>query len=99
MKSQKPNTDWTRAKGLLAELKSATRRSLSAQVLLGKELRFLKKKMGFQRGDADRFSSKPAQCGFGDFQRVTENETPKTWEKWCQAELGISDDTADRYLR
>lgn len=76
--------DWTRAKSLLSELQSAVRRSLSAQVLLGKELRTIKKRLGFI---------------LGRNQWVPQTAAPTSWGEWCKAELGISNDTADRWIR
>jgi hypothetical protein len=83
--------DWSRAMALLADLKTAVRRSLAAKVLLGKELEANQKKLGFTRGDARRFSPKPQIAVLG--------ETGPTWGDWCKAELGISDDTAGRYIK
>lgn len=89
MKPQQITVDWTRAKGLLADLKSHVRRSLSAQVLIGKELASLKKRLGFTRG-GDRRGSNP-QC-------VGLIGKPGTWEELCKSELGISDQTATRWI-
>lgn len=85
--------DWSRAKGLLADLKSHVRRSLAAQVLIGKELACLKKKLGFTRG-GDRYGSNGPnpQC-------VGLVGKPGTWEELCKSELGISDQTATRWIR
>jgi hypothetical protein len=71
---------------LLAELKSATRRSLSAQILLGKELSSLKRKLGFLGSGRREKESRQ----IGDF---------KSWDQYCQGELGIPDRTADRYVQ
>lgn len=98
MEAPEKQSEWSRARGLLADLKTAARKSVSAQILLGKELSLLKKKLGFTHGSQKRFSPKTADCGLGDLQGVTENETPKTWVKWCESQLSISDDTADRYI-
>jgi hypothetical protein len=87
--SQQTAVDWTRAKGLLADLKSAALRSLAAQVLLGKELEFLKKSLGFA-GSGRRPKEKPQVAVFND---------PTTWQAWCKAELDISDDTANRWIK
>lgn len=81
--------DWTRAKGLLADLKSAARRSLAAQILLGKELDFLKKSLGFA-GSGRRPKEKPQVAVFND---------PTTWQAWCKAELDVSDDAVDRWIK
>lgn len=76
--------DWSRAKGLLADLNSAVRRSLSAQVLLGKELATIKARLGFTHG-RNRWTPQIA--------------VSRNWGEWCTAELGISDDTANRWIR
>lgn len=89
MKTSDQKSEWSRVRGLLADLKSATRRSLSAQVLLGKELLNLKRKLGFA-GSGRRLIEKPQAAVF-----VRES---RTWKAWCEAELGISDDTANRYI-
>ncbi len=88
MKAQPQQTavDWSRAKGLLADLKSHVRRSLAAQVLIGKELASLKKKLGFTHGGARRGSSRQ----IGDL---------KSWSELTSAELGIPDRTADRWIQ
>lgn len=98
MKNTAQNPEWSRARGLLADLNKAARIGVSAQILLGKELSVFKRKLGFTHGSKERFSSQVDTCPLGSFQRVTEKETPKTWEQWCQAELGISYKTADRYI-
>lgn len=83
--------DWSRAQALLADLKSAVRRSLAAKVLLGKELEAIQKKLGFTRGDASRFSPR--------FQIESLGESGPTWDDWCKAELDISAPTAWRYIK
>jgi hypothetical protein len=83
--------DCSRALALLADLKSAVRRSLAAKVLVGKELEAIQKKLGFRRGDASRFFPKTAVAVLG--------ESGPTWGDWCKANLGISDDTAARYQK
>ncbi len=80
---------WSRAKGLLKDLNSAARNSVAAQILLGKELDHIRKKLGFTHG-GDRKGSSP--------QRAVLIGSPRTWKEWCQEELGISDDTANRYV-
>lgn len=88
MKSTDQTSEWSRARGLLADLKSATRRSLSAQILLGKDLASLKRKLGFTPGGDRKGSSRQ----IGDLIR--------TWPEWCAKELeGTSDRTADRWIQ
>lgn len=86
MKSTDQKPEWSRARGLLADLKSAARRSLSAQILLGKELLLLKKKLGFV-GSGRRPKEKPQVAVI-----------VRNWDQWCRSELGISADTGDRYI-
>lgn len=90
--------EWSRARGLLAEFKTAARKGVSAQILLGKELSLLKKKLGFTHGSQNRFSPKSAQSALGVSQGVTEIEEPKTWDQWCQAELGVTRHAVDRWI-
>jgi hypothetical protein len=90
MKTTDQKPEWSRARGLLAELKSATRRSLSAQILLGKELSGLKRKLGFTHGGDRKGSSPHVADLIGE---------PRTWKKWCESELQISDDTAARWVQ
>ncbi len=78
--------DWTRARGLLADLKSAVRRSLSAQILIGKETRTIKAQLGFS--GSGRRAEESRQ--FGGF---------KSWDQWCQEELGIPARSVDRYIQ
>ena len=77
--------DWTRAKGLLADLKSSARRALAAQVLLGKELATCKCRLGFIQGR--HVISR--QIG----------ESSKNWDQWCQSELQIPARTTDRWIQ
>ena len=86
MKTSDQKSEWSRARGLLTDLKSATRRSLSAQVLLGKELLLLKKKLGFE-GSGRRPKEKPQSVAF-----------VRNWNQWCNEELGISDETGNRWI-
>lgn len=81
-----PSPDWTRAKGLLSELQSAVRRSLSAQVLLGKELAAIKKRLGFQ-GSGRREKENGHDVAF------------LSWDQWCQKELEICSRTANRWIQ
>ncbi|MEP2776785.1 MAG: hypothetical protein ABJQ29_11360 [Luteolibacter sp.] len=88
MKKNQPTTppapDWTRAKSLLSELEISVRRSLSAQVLLGKELATIKKRLGFIHG-RNRWTPQVADS--------------RNWGEWCKSELDISVDTADRWIQ
>ncbi len=86
MKNQTTKSEWARAKGLLADLRAAARNSVAAQILLGKELSLLKRNLGFE-GSGRRPKEKPQLAVF-----------VRNWEQWCQEELGISSDTADRYI-
>lgn len=87
MKTPDQNLDWTRACKLLADLKLSTRRSLSAQVLLGGELKSIKGRLGSARG-AHKTGS------IGRFGRMEE-----TWDSHCQTVLGIAERTANRYIQ
>lgn len=86
MKTSDQESEWSRCRGLLADLKSATRRSLSAQVLLGKELLLLKKKLGFE-GSGRRPKEKPQSAVF-----------VRNFRQCCEEELGISDDSGNRWI-
>lgn len=83
--------DWSRARALLADLKSAVRRSLATKCLLGKTLTEIQKQLGFTHGSQVRFSPRTQTAFMG--------ENAKTWGDWCKDELGISHDTAGRYIR
>lgn len=87
MKNSDPKPEWTLARVLLADLKSATRRSLSAQVLLGKELKRLKNRLGSSRG-ANK-GGPMAQFG----------PSAQTWANLCQEELDLPKTSADRYIQ
>lgn len=78
--------DWSRARALLDDLKSAVRQSLAAQILLGKELDFLKKTLGYAGKGSNRGPE-------GQFV-----VTVKSWSQWCQEELGVVSRTADRWI-
>ncbi len=89
-----PSTvNWTRAKALHSDLKSHARRSLAGQILLGKELVSLKKKLGFTRG-GDRYGSNGPN---GHCVRLVGNAA--TWEELCISELGVSDRTVRRWIQ
>jgi hypothetical protein len=89
-KSQQITVDWSRAKALHEALKAHGRRFLVNRILLGKELASLKKKLGFSHGSQSRFSPSP--------HGVDLEGKPRTWEGWCLLELGISDETARRWI-
>lgn len=86
MKTPDQNSEWSRARGLLVEFKSAARKGVSAQILLGKELALLKKKLGYLGKNAARGPE-------GQFV-----PPGKTWDQWCQEQLGVCSKTADRYI-
>lgn len=76
--------DWSRARQILEGIKLTSRLSLAGRILLGLELITLKMELGF--------------CGSG---RRKENPLPavfKTWGQMCRAELGVSDDYADKLI-
>lgn len=79
--------DWTRARDILAGIKTALRLSLAGQILLGQELLTIKMELGFLgSGRREKPHSEVFKC------------LNRTWEQWCKSELGISDQTADRKI-
>jgi hypothetical protein len=84
--SQPPS--WDRARFLLSRIKTAIRLSIAGQVLLGMELLTLKTELGFL--GSGRRKEKPQVAVFKSLNR--------TWEDWCNSELAISADTADRKI-
>ena len=86
MKTTDIKSELSRARNLLEALKSSVRWSLSAQILLGRELAFIKKKLGFTPGGDRKGSSHHS----GDLIR--------SWPDWLKQELGISPTTAVRYV-
>lgn len=91
--SQQTAVDWSRAKTLHSDLKSHARLSLAGQILLGKELVSLKKKLGFTRG-GDRHGTNGPN---GHCVRLIGNAS--TWEELCISELGVSDRTVRRWVQ
>lgn len=90
--AETPETpDWSRARDLLADLKSHVRRTLATKVLLGKTLVEIQKKLGFTHGSQVRFSPSAQIAHLG--------ESARTWGDWCDEKLGISHQTAGRYIR
>lgn len=78
---------WDRARKLRDEAKQAFLRSIDAQVMLGGELLALKEELGF--------------CGAGRRKELRHDvgiNFQRTWPDWCQAELGFSERTADRFI-
>ncbi len=82
--------DWTRARTILAGIKTCLRLSLAGQVLLGMELLAIKTELGFvgrkRRGPSLEPNDSVLKC------------LNRTWENWCKAELGISPDGADNFI-
>lgn len=85
--SQPPS--WDRARFLLSRIKTAIRLSIAGQILLGMELLTIKTELGFVGRGGDRKSKG---------QLVPLKGMIHTWGNWCNAELGISDKTADRKI-
>lgn len=79
---------WDHARSILAGITQSMRISLAGQVLLGLELKNLKKDLGFTHGSAKHFS--PSRQ-VGDLE-------PDTWPAWVKKELGLADRTADRMI-
>ena len=88
LQGESTNPDWTRARQIQEGIKHAFRMSLAGQILLGHELQTLKLELGF--AGSGRRKEKPHDAVFKSLNR--------TWEQWCKAELGISDDTANRLI-
>lgn len=80
--------DWSRAREILAGIKTCVRLTLAGQVLLGQELQTLKVELGF--AGSGRRKEKPNDLAFKSLNR--------TWEQWCKAELGISDQGAANFI-
>ena len=81
---------WDRARKFMGEVKSAFMRSIDAQILLGGELKRLKSELGYDKRGGDRKSNR---------QLAGLIEPRRTWEQWCQAELGLSERTAYRFIK
>lgn len=82
---------WSRARSLLEGIKTLARLSIAGRIVLGRELHDLKHALGFAGRGGDRRSN-------GHAARLKNGERG-TWADWCQQELGISRDTADRLVR
>ncbi|MGL4398815.1 MAG: hypothetical protein ACRCXD_03010 [Luteolibacter sp.] len=87
MKNTDKKPDWSRARDLLAGMRSHARRRLTSQILLGKELLELKTRLGYIGANARRGP-----------ERQFVSPGKKTWKQWCLDELKISWKTADRYI-
>jgi hypothetical protein len=74
--------EWERARALLEGVYLTARRCLAGQVFLGRELLSLKRDLGFEGGG----------------RRITARAGIKSWGDYTRAELGISDDMADRAI-
>ena len=85
MSNSNLNPEWDRARAFRDDLKAATRQSLTAQILFGREAGYLKKKLGFIQGR--HLISR---------QR---GDSLKTWAEWCDIELVLPDRTVDRYIQ
>jgi hypothetical protein len=81
--------DWTRAKEILETIKTAARMTLAGQVLLGKELKEIKQRLGFIHGNNQH--ARTAQ-----FEQSSDR---RSWEEWVKAELDLSRSTADRLIK
>lgn len=98
--------DWSRARQILEGVKLTARLSLAGRILLGHELLTLKMELGFCGRGGDRktgedfekrlvsrsssMKSKPFAAGLKSLHT--------TWEQCCNAELGVSDDYADKLI-
>lgn len=89
MKTPSPKIDWTRAKDLLAGMRSHSRRRLASQILLGKEIRQIKQNAGIYGPGGDRRSK--VQVG-------PLKSEERAWNGLCRQGLGISRQTANRYI-
>ncbi len=81
-------SQWDRARDLLAGIKTTLRLNLAGQVILGQELEALKIELGF-KGSGRRKEK-------GHLPLL--NSSPRTWEEWLKAELGISERTGQRFI-
>jgi hypothetical protein len=89
LQGESTGPDWSRARAILQGIKTLVRLSLAGQVMLGHELQTLKVELGFAGRGGDR--SKPKDSVLKSMNR--------TWEQWCNAELGISPDGADNFIK
>lgn len=81
--------DWSRARRMLADIKTLVRLTIGGQILFGRELQTLKIELGFAGRGGDRRSKPNA--------RVWKSDT-RTWQQWCESELGISVQGADNFI-
>lgn len=81
-------SQWDRARAILAGIKTTLRLNLAGQVILGQELESLKIELGF-KGSGRRKES-------GHLPTLI--SSPRTWEEWLKAELGISRRCAERFI-
>ncbi|MGJ8674030.1 hypothetical protein [Rubritalea sp.] len=77
---------WSRAKQYATAAKRFARASVACQVMLGFELTELKKELGYTQGRKSSKKKNPTESVFS------------TWSEHCKAELGITDDTARKYI-
>lgn len=89
MKTTDQKSEWTRARNLLAGMRSHSRRRWAGQILLGKVLLEIKQHAGLEGSGGDRRSKA---------QNELLKSSPLTWSELCRKELGISKPTADRYI-
>ena len=81
-------SQWDRARDLLAGIKTTLRLNLAGQVILGQELEALKIELGF-KGSGRRKEKDHVDLLIS---------SPRTWEQWLKAELGISESTGQRFI-
>lgn len=81
--------DWTHARRLVASIKHGFRVAIASQILAGQEILSHKIALNFNGRGGDR--SKPQAAVLLSLNR--------TWSQWCDMELGISADTADRLIQ
>jgi hypothetical protein len=97
--SQPP--DWSRARQIFEGIKLTARLSLAGRILLGHELLTLKMELGFLgRGGGRIGSGRPSASGEKSkpLAAVLKSSLHCTWGQHCKAELGISDDMADKLI-
>lgn len=86
LQTTETHPSWDQARNILAGIQQALRISIAGQVLLGLELKNLKKDLGFTHGN-NQHTARTAQVG-----------QSSTWADWVKAELGLSKTTADRMI-
>lgn len=79
-----------RARKMWAECQAAFWKTMEGMVMLGGELQYLKKSLGFE-GSGSSKKQNPHRVGFAVFLR--------TWGEWCNTELQLSDETCSRYIK